>query len=68
MGRIGEREELLPILVDRAAALRERHLVEIGRELREGEFAGAQLLLAADDLVPGLESTGLHRMYSLIWR
>jgi len=64
--RIGEREELLRILVDRAPALHERHLVKVGRELCEGELAGAELLLEADDLVPGLELTGLHQTYSLI--
>ena len=36
VGRVGEREELLRLLVDRAAALPERHLVQIGGELREG--------------------------------
>ena len=52
-GRKGEREELLRVLVHGAAALCERHLVEIGRELREGELAGAELVLEADDFVPG---------------
>ena len=59
-GRKGEREELLRVLVHRAAALRECHLVEVGRELREGEFAGAEFVFQADDMVPGLGLTRLH--------
>ena len=54
VGRVGEREELLRLLVDRAAALPESHLVEIGSELREGKLAGAELFLEADDPMPGL--------------
>ena len=54
VGRIGEREELLRVLVYRAAALRERHFVQVGRELCEGELPRAQLLFQADDVMPGL--------------
>ena len=54
VGRIGEREEFLRVLVHRAPALRQRYLMQIGRELREGELAGAELLFQADDMVPGL--------------
>ena len=43
------------VLVYGAPALCQRHLVEVGRELRERELAGAELLLEADDLVPRLE-------------
>ena len=30
----------------------ERHLVQIGRQLREGEFAVAELFFETDDVVP----------------
>ena len=47
-------------------AERERHLVQVGRELREGELAGAELFLEADGLVPRLESIRPHWRL-LVW-
>ena len=56
VGGIGEREELLRLLVDRPPALRQRHLVEVRGELGQGQLARPQLVLQPNDLVPGLRA------------
>ena len=53
VGRIGEGEELLRLLVHRATALPEGHLVQVGGEFRERQRTGTQLFLEADDTGPG---------------
>ena len=54
VGGIGEREELGGIFVDGAFAPGEGDFVEIRRELGEGELAGLELGLEADEAVPRL--------------
>ena len=58
VGGVREREELRRVLVDGAASGPGEDLVEIGGELGEGELAGAEFGLEADDLVP---RGGVHR-------
>ena len=54
VGGIGEREELGGIFVDGAFAPGEGDFVEIRGELGEGELAGFELGLEADEVVPRL--------------
>ena len=56
VGGIREREESRGVFIDRPCAPTEGDLVEVGRELGEGELAASQLVLEADDAVPRLES------------
>ena len=52
MGRVGQREEFLGVFVDPAAALRQRHLVQVGRKLRQRQLAAAQLILEPHHFMP----------------
>ena len=53
VGRKRQREEFGRILVHRPRPRPLRHLVEVGGELRQGEFPRLQLLLEAHHLPPG---------------
>ena len=53
-------EEPRGVLVDGPPSLPEGDLMQIGRELRKRELAAPQLVLEADDLVPGRWSRGGH--------
>ena len=59
---VSEREELGRVLVDRALPRLGHDLVQVGRELGEREFPGAEFRLKANDLVPsGRVGMGRYR-------
>ena len=60
VGGEGQREELRRILVHRARTGGERHLVEIGGELGQGQLAALQLVAQPDDLPPRGGSGGVR--------
>ena len=62
---IGQGEELVRLLVHRPLAPCERDLMQIGGELRQRQFARAQLVLQPDDLVPGLGAWPGHQASDL---
>ena len=53
VGRVGQGEKLARVFVQRALAALHQHFVEIGGELVERQFAGAQVVAQGDDVVPG---------------
>ena len=62
---IGQGEELVRLFVHRPLAPPERDLMQVGGELRQRQFARAQLVLQPDDFVPGFGTWPGHQVSDL---